>query len=59
MDNHPEEPNQPIPDEPSDKPISKSGGSKGLVQFFRESPLVGMELDLERNKDEGRDIDDL
>jgi Arc/MetJ-type ribon-helix-helix transcriptional regulator len=31
--------------------------SKSLVDFFRESPLVGLELDLERDKDTGRDID--
>ena len=30
---------------------------KSLVQFFRDSPLVGLELDLERDKDTGRDID--
>jgi len=29
---------------------------RSLVQFFRESPLVGLELDLERDKDTGRDI---
>jgi prevent-host-death family protein len=29
---------------------------KSLVQFFRESPLVGVKLDLERDKDTGRDI---
>jgi antitoxin Phd len=28
-----------------------------LVQFFRESPLVGVELDLEREKDIGREIE--
>jgi hypothetical protein len=28
-----------------------------LVQFLRESPLVGLELDLERDKDAGRDIE--
>ena len=28
---------------------------KSLVQFFRESPLVGLDLDLERDKDTGRD----
>jgi hypothetical protein len=27
------------------------------LQFFRESPLVGLELNLERDKDEGRDIE--
>jgi hypothetical protein len=30
---------------------------KTLVEFFRESPFVGLELDLERQKDEGRDIE--
>jgi prevent-host-death family protein len=29
---------------------------KSLVQFFRESPLVGVKLDLERDKDTGRDV---
>src|SRR5271167_378699 len=29
---------------------------KSLVQFFRESPLVGVKLDLERDKDTGRDL---
>jgi len=35
----------------------RSRQPKSLVQFFRESPLVGVELDLERDKDTGRDID--
>jgi hypothetical protein len=30
--------------------------AKNLVQFFRESPLVGFELDFERDRDAGRDI---
>ena len=30
---------------------------KSLVQFFRESPLVGLELDLDRDQDAGRDIE--
>ncbi len=30
---------------------------KSLVDFFRESPLVGLDLDLERDKDTGRDIE--
>ena len=29
---------------------------KSLVQFFRESPLVGLELDFGRDQDLGRDI---
>src|SRR5258708_6972105 len=31
--------------------VGKSHQPKGLVQFFRESPLVGVELDLERDGD--------
>src|SRR5947199_9416154 len=31
----------------------KSRQPKSIVQFFRESPLVGVELDLERDKDMG------
>ncbi len=30
---------------------------KSLVQFFRDSPLVGVELDLERDRDNGRDLE--
>jgi hypothetical protein len=30
---------------------------ESLVEFFRRSPLVGLELDLERDRDTGRDID--
>ena len=30
--------------------------TKSLVQFFRESPFVGVELDLERDKDIGREV---
>lgn len=37
--------------------VGKSHQPKSLVQFFRESPLVGVELNLEREKDEGREIE--
>jgi antitoxin Phd len=37
----------------------KSGQPKSLVQFFRESPLVGVKLNLERDRDTGRDVDPL
>jgi antitoxin Phd len=30
---------------------------KSLLQFFRESPLVDLELNFERERDEGRDIE--
>lgn len=37
--------------------VGKSHQPKSLVQFFRQSPLVGVELDLERDRDTGRDVD--
>ena len=36
--------------------VIRSRQPKSLVQFFRESPLVGLELDLEREKDAGRSM---
>lgn len=30
---------------------------KSIVQFFRQSPLVGLELDFEREKDLSRDVE--
>ena len=30
---------------------------KSLVEFFRASPLVGLELNFERSRDSARDID--
>jgi len=38
------------------KEESKRTG-KDIVDFFRNSPLFGVELDLTRNKDYGRDIE--
>jgi len=29
---------------------------KNLLQFFRESPLVGLELDFDREREEGRSL---
>ena len=31
--------------------------SKPLIDFFRESPLLGADLDLKRSKDRGRDLE--
>lgn len=45
-----------ISDEHYRRLVGKSHQPKSLVQFFRESPLVGINLNLERDKDEGRDI---
>jgi antitoxin Phd len=46
-----------ISDEQYEQLVGRSHQPKSLVQFFRESLLVGIELDLERNKDEGREIE--
>jgi hypothetical protein len=46
-----------IPDEQYQRLVGRAHQPRSLVQFFRESPLVGVELDLERAKDEGRDIE--
>jgi hypothetical protein len=35
---------------------ARSGQPITLVQFFRESPFVGVELDLERQKDQGHEV---
>ncbi len=45
-----------ISEEQYDRLIAKSHQPKSIVQFFRESPLVGVALDLKRDKDTGRDV---
>jgi len=46
-----------ISDEQYERLVGKAHQPKNLLQFFRESPLVGVDLDLERDKHEGRDIE--
>ena len=46
-----------IPVEQFDRLVNRTRQPKSLVRFFRESPLVGLELDFERDKDTGRDIE--
>ncbi|HMD40599.1 MAG TPA: type II toxin-antitoxin system Phd/YefM family antitoxin [Candidatus Acidoferrum sp.] len=46
-----------IADEHYERLIGTANQPKSLLQFFRESPLVGLELDFERERDEGRDIE--
>ena len=46
-----------LPVEQFEQLAVRSRQPKSLVQFFRESPLVGLELDFERDKDTGRDIE--
>jgi antitoxin Phd len=44
-----------ISDEQYHRLTAKSRQPKSIVQFFQESPLAGVELDWERDKDTGRD----
>ena len=46
-----------ISDEQYDRLMVKSHQPKSIVEFFRASPLVGVDLDLERDKDTGRPIE--
>ena len=46
-----------ISDEEYHRLTARSRQTKSLVQFFRESPLVGVKLDLKRDKDAGREIE--
>jgi antitoxin Phd len=46
-----------IADEHYERLLGKAKQPKSLLQFFRRSPLVGLELNFERDRDEGRDID--
>ena len=46
-----------LPVEQFDQLLHRSRQPKSLVQFFRESPLVGLDLHLERDKEPARDIE--
>ena len=46
-----------ISDEQYGELVGRAHQPKSLVQFFRASPLVGVELDLERARDVGRDVE--
>jgi antitoxin Phd len=46
-----------ISDKQYEELIGRSHQPKTLVEFFRESPFVGLDLDLERQKDEGREVE--
>jgi len=46
-----------ISDEQYERLVVKSHQPRSIVQFFRESPLVGIDLDFERIKDTGRDAE--
>ena len=46
-----------LSDEQYGRLTARSRQPKSIVQFFRESPLVGVDLDLERDRDTGRDLE--
>ena len=46
-----------LPVEQYEQLVNRSRQPKSLVQFFQESPLFGLDLDFERDKDPGRDIE--
>jgi antitoxin Phd len=46
-----------LPAEQFEKLTHRKHNSKSLVEFFRSSPLVGADVDLEREPDSGRDIE--
>jgi prevent-host-death family protein len=37
--------------------VARSQQPKSLVEFFKRSPLAGLDLKLERDRDSGRDIE--
>jgi antitoxin Phd len=45
-----------LPVEEFDQLVDRAREPKSLVRFFAEGPLVGLELNLERSQDAGRDI---
>lgn len=46
-----------ISDEQYSRLTARSNQPKSIVEFFRASPLAGIDLDLERDQDTGRDIE--
>jgi antitoxin Phd len=45
-----------VAEEQYDQLVGKSRQPKNIVDFFRQSPLVGLELDLERDRSPARDV---
>jgi len=45
-----------LPVEQFEQLTASARRKKSLLQFFQESPLVGLELDFERDKDVGREL---
>ncbi len=45
-----------IAEEQYDRLVSKARQPRNIVDFFRESPLMGVELNLERDRTPARDV---
>lgn len=45
-----------LPEEQYKQLVGEGAPQKSLAQFLRESPLMGVKLDLRRNKSRSRDI---
>jgi hypothetical protein len=46
-----------LPIEQFENLVVQSRQPESLLKFFRDSPLVGLELDFERDRDTDRDIE--
>jgi prevent-host-death family protein len=46
-----------VAEEQYERLVSKSRQPKNIVDFFRQSPLVGLKLNLKRDRSPARDID--
>jgi antitoxin Phd len=46
-----------LAEEQYDRLVGKSQQPRNLVEFFRRSPLVGANLDMDRDRDPGRDVE--
>ncbi len=46
-----------VAEEQFDRLVGKSHQPKNIVDFFRQSPLVGLKLDLKRDRSPARNID--
>lgn len=46
-----------VAEEQYDRLVGKSRQPKNIVDFFRQSPLMGLDLDLKRDRSPARDVD--
>jgi prevent-host-death family protein len=46
-----------VAEEQYDRLVSKSRQPKNIVDFFQQSPLAGLDLDLKRDRSPARDVD--